>query len=189
MFYCTLVPLFNAAVVDRRIGVSPCGGIRLPDVPDARYYIARPDEVHAFYLAAGCGWRGGEIFGLELDAVDLDGREVHVRHQLTVTSGRTPYLAPPKTKTSVRTNELPLIVRDAPRRHLATFPVRPEDIGDETNPRHPAVRPAHLVFTRGDGRPIHRADLVPHLAPGSAGRGPSRPGTACGTSGTTSPRS
>jgi integrase len=29
---------------------------------------------------------------------------------------------------------------------------------DETDPRRPIVRPAHLIFTRGDGRPIHRAD-------------------------------
>ena len=156
--------------MDRRIGVSPCAGIRLPDIPDAKYYIARPEEIHALaralperyraivYLAAGCGWRGGEIFGLERDALDLDAREVHVRHQLTVISWRTPHLAPPKTKTSLRTNELPGAVVDALRRHLAVFPVRAEDIEDETDPRTPVVRPAHLVFTRGDGRPIHRAD-------------------------------
>jgi integrase len=170
VFHGTLGPMFQAAVVDRRIGVSPCAGIRLPDIPDAKYYIARPEEIHALaralperyraivYLAAGCGWRGGEIFGLERDALDLDAREVHVRHQLTVISWRTPHLAPPKTKTSLRTNELPAAVVDALRRHLAVFPVRAEDIEDETDPRTPVVRPAHLVFTRGDGRPIHRAD-------------------------------
>ncbi len=107
---------------------------------------------------AGCGWRGGEIFGLERDALDLDVREVHVRHQLTVISGRTPYLAPPKTKTSLRTNELSTAVVTALRAHLATFPVRPENIEDETDPRARVVRSARLVFTRGDGRPIHRAD-------------------------------
>jgi hypothetical protein len=35
VFFGTLVPLFNAAVVDRRIGTSPCVGIRLPEIPDA----------------------------------------------------------------------------------------------------------------------------------------------------------
>lgn len=73
-------------------------------------------------------------------------------------SGRAPHLAPPKTKTSLRTNELPSATADAPRAHLATFPVRPEEIEDETDPRAPVRRPAHLLFTRGDGRPIHRAD-------------------------------
>ena len=99
---------------------------------------ALPERYQAIvYIAAGCGWRGGEILGLERDGLDLDGREVHVRHQLTVISGRTPHLAPPKTKTSTRTNELPAVVRDELCKHLATFPVRPEDIEDETDPRRP----------------------------------------------------
>lgn len=71
VFYGTLGPMFNAAVVDRRIGTSPCTGVRLPEIPDSRYHIATPEEVGALaralperyraivYLAAGCGWRGG----------------------------------------------------------------------------------------------------------------------------------
>ncbi|WIY03832.1 site-specific integrase [Amycolatopsis mongoliensis] len=170
VYFGTLVPLFNAAVADKRIGTSPCVGIRLPEIEDAQYYIARPEEVHALhdalperyrpivYLAAGCGWRGGEIFGLERDAIDFDAMEVEVRHQLTVVSGRTPYLAPPKTKTSRRANELPTLVANSLRGHLETFRSLPEEIDDETDPRRPIRRPANLVFTRGDGRPIHRAD-------------------------------
>ncbi|WP_344027724.1 tyrosine-type recombinase/integrase [Pseudonocardia kongjuensis] len=169
-FHGVLVPMFNAAVLDKRIGSSPCAGIRLPEIPDATYYIAKPDEVHRLadalpsryraivYLAAGCGWRGGEIFGLEAECLDLDAREVRVRQQLTVTSGRQPFLALPKTKTSIRTNELPAVVADALRGHLDRFRLRPEEIEDEINPRRPTRRPASLVFTRGDGRPIHRAD-------------------------------
>jgi integrase len=169
VFHGTLVPMFNAAVIDRRIGGSPCTGVRLPESPDSKYYIARPEEVHALaealpdryraivYLAAGCGWRSGEIFGLERDAINFDGREIHVRHQLTVITGRSPHLARPKTKTSVRTNELPAAVAEALSWHLATFRTAPEDIEDETDPRRPIVRPVHLVFTRGDGRPVHRA--------------------------------
>jgi integrase len=129
-----------------------------------------PDEVHALYealperyraivyLAAGCGWRGGETFGLEHDAIDFEAREVRVRHQLTVVSGRKPYLAPPKTKTSRRTNELPAIFESALRTHLDKFRVTSEEIEDETDPRRPTWRTANLVFTRGDGRPIHRSD-------------------------------
>lgn len=170
IYHGLLVPMFNAAVIDKRIGSSPCVGVRLPEIPDAKYYIARPEEVHALYralperyraivyLAAGCGWRGGEIFGLERQAIDFDTREVHVRQQLTVVAGRQPYIAPPKTKTSHRTNELPAVVADALRRHLDEFRSAPEEIEDETDPRRPTVRYANLVFTRGDGRPIHRAD-------------------------------
>ncbi|EIE97358.1 tyrosine-type recombinase/integrase [Saccharomonospora glauca] len=170
VYHGTLVPLFNAAVADKRIGSTPCVGIRLPEVPDTRYYIAKPEQVHALaealperyraivYLAAGCGWRGGEIFGLERDAIDFERREIHVRQQLTVVSGRSPFLAPPKTKTSIRTNELPVVVAEALRHHLETFRSLPEEIDDETDPRRPIRRPADLVFTRGDGRPIHRSD-------------------------------
>ena len=165
-----VVPLFNAAVADKRIGSTPCVGIRLPEIPDSRYYIARAEEVHALaealpvlyrpivYLAAGCGWRPGEIFGLEADGLDLDAREVSVRHQLTVIAGRRPYLAPPKTKTSHRTNELPGVVVDALTGHLERFPVVPAEVEDETDPRRPVTRLARLLFTREDGRPIHRAD-------------------------------
>ncbi|WP_197320594.1 site-specific integrase [Saccharomonospora sp. NB11] len=170
VYHGTLVPLFNAAVADKRIGSTPCVGIRLPEIPDSRYYIARPEQVHALaealperyraivYLAAGCGWRGGEIFGLERDAIDFERREVHVRHQLTVVTGRNPFLAPPKTKTSIRTNELPVVATEALRHHLDTFRPLPEEIDDETDPRRPIRRPVDLVFTRGDGRPIHRSD-------------------------------
>ncbi|MCG8915387.1 site-specific integrase [Actinokineospora sp. PR83] len=166
----TLLPMFGAAIADRLIGFTPCVGIRLPEIPDARYYIAKPEQVHALaaalpilyrpivYLAAGCGWRGGEIFGLEVDGVDLEAREAHVRHQLTVIAGRTPYLAPPKTKTSTRTNELPAVVADALRDHMGRFPALLTEISDETDPRTPVTRAARLVFTREDGRPIHRAD-------------------------------
>jgi hypothetical protein len=48
----TLVPMFNAAIADRRIGASPCGkSVRLPEIPDAQYLIARPEQVHALRIA------------------------------------------------------------------------------------------------------------------------------------------
>lgn len=166
----TLVPMFRAAVVDRRIGASPCVDVRLPDIPDAEYYIAKQEQVHALYealpgryraivyLAAGCGWRGGEIFGLESDALDFLRREVHVRHQLVVLAGRRPFLAPAKTKTSRRTNELPDITANVLARHQEGFPVRPVELDDETDMRKPVRRLASLIFTNDCGRPIHRAD-------------------------------
>jgi integrase len=116
----TLLPMFASAVVDRKIGVSPCVGIRLPEVDGSD--IATPEQVHALhealperyrpipYVAAGCGWRAGEVLGTELNHVDFDAREMHVRQQLVVLSGRQPFLAPPKAKTSRRTNELPTLV-------------------------------------------------------------------------------
>jgi integrase len=71
------------------------------------------------YLAAGCGLRLGEILGLEVGDLDLEGRELHIRRQLKVLKRRQPYLGPVKTKTSVRTIELPDVVAAALTRHLA----------------------------------------------------------------------
>lgn len=165
----TLVPMFTAAAVDRLIGVTPCVGIRLPDVDDGEYVIATPEQVHALslalperyraipYVAAGCGWRGGEVFGLELSGVDFLRRELHVRHQLKVVSGRKPFVALPKTKTSKRTNELPLLVSEALARHIERFPPMEFEVDDETDPRNPTRRMARLLFTNERGEPIHRA--------------------------------
>jgi integrase len=164
-----VVAMFASAVVDRLIGVSPCVAIRLPKIEGTVYHIANPGQVHALhdalparyraipYVAAGCGWRGGEVFGLEHDAVDFQPREIHVRHQLKVISGRKPFLALPKTKASKRTNELPELVSRALAQHMKEFPPSLVDIDDETDPRKPVRRQARLVFTNNWGEPIHRA--------------------------------
>lgn len=165
----TVVPLFNAAVADRLIGVSPLIGIRLPDVEPGEYHIATPEQVHALseslpkryqaipYVAAGCGWRAGEVFGIELSAVDFLRREAHVHHQLKVVSGRRPFLAQPKTRTSKRTNELPEIVSLNLARHVESFPPREVEIDDDTDPRAPRRRKATLLFTNEAHDAIHPA--------------------------------
>jgi integrase len=77
---------------------------------------------------------------------------------LVVLAGRRPYLAPPKTKTSKRTNELPDITANVLARHLEGFPVCPVELDDEIDLRRPVRRLASLIFTNDCGRPIHRAD-------------------------------
>jgi integrase len=168
--YSYVASMFARAVIDRLIGVSPCIDVRLPEVDHHDHVIPTPEQVHALavalppryravaYLAAGCGLRGGEIFGLELPAaVDFLRREVDVLQQLTVVSGRKPYLAPPKTKTSRRTVELPEVASRPLARHLELFPPVEVDVDDETDPRKPVRRPARLIFTNDRGEPIHRA--------------------------------
>jgi hypothetical protein len=66
---CT-VRRFAAAVADRAIGVSPCTGVTLPEIPHHRHYIPSDEQVHELsaglperyapvvYVAAGCGLRG-----------------------------------------------------------------------------------------------------------------------------------
>ncbi|MEJ3653826.1 hypothetical protein WEH80_12650 [Actinomycetes bacterium KLBMP 9759] len=103
--YSYLVAMFGTAVRDRVIATSPCIGVTLPAVDKAGHLIPTPDQVHAIagnlppryralvYVGAGCGLRHGEALGLERRHVDFLRREIHVEQQLTVTSGRSPFIA------------------------------------------------------------------------------------------------
>lgn len=167
MVYSTvLAPMFTSAVIDKVIGATPCVGIRLPDVPNSEYVIPTADEVHRLhsalpgrygavaYLAAGCGLRTGEVFGLEWDDVDFLRREVRVRRQLKAVKGRAPYLGPTKTKTSVRTVELPQVVAEALARHRERFTPKSIMIDDETDPTRTTHRSADLVFLTEHTAPV-----------------------------------
>lgn len=175
--YGNLAAMFASAVIDRAIGVSPCVGVRLPDVEKHEHYIPTPEQVHTLaatlearhaavpYLGAGCGLRGGEIFGLEVDSIDFLRREVDVSQQLVSVTGRSPFLGPPKTKTSARTVELPKATAAALARHIELYPPVEIEIDDETNPRKPVRRTAKLVFTTNRLNQMHRATWAHYWAP------------------------
>ncbi|WP_127501209.1 tyrosine-type recombinase/integrase [Actinoplanes solisilvae] len=163
--YGYLNAMFSLAVRDRLIGISPCTDIRLPVVDRGKRVIPSPEQVHrlaelmparlsaAVYVAAGCGLRLGEVLGLEIEDIDFDRAELSVRQQLKSHKGRPPYLGRPKTKTSVRTVELPDVVAAALREHLEGTGA-PVEIDDDTDPRRPVRRPAALVFRGADGNPV-----------------------------------
>jgi integrase len=167
--YGVLYALLTAAVLDRRIGISPCLNIRLPEVERAQYVIATPAQVHALaehlvepysalvYIAAGCGLRLSEAFGLELAHIDFLRREVRVAQQMTTAGGRAPHLAPPKTVTSKRTVELGAVVGEALARHIELHPPKEVEVLDETDPRKPTVRMAKLLFPTSRGTPLSRS--------------------------------
>jgi integrase len=168
--YSYVASMLSRAATDRLIGVSPCVDVRLPEVAHRTQVIPTPAQIHALaaalpiryravpLLAAATGLRGGELFGLELpSSVDFLRREIHVHQQLTVVSGRSPYLAPPKTKTSSRTVELPEIAGVVLAQHLERFPAIPVVLDDDTDPRRPARRAARLVLPNERGEPVHRA--------------------------------
>jgi integrase len=167
--YSYLVSMFGAAVLDRVVGSSPCQGIKLPEVERRDRFIPTAEQVHAMaaalpgryaatvYVAAGCGLRQGEAWGLELAHVDFLRREVRVVQQLKVTAERTrPFLAPVKTSTSRRTVELGQVVAEQLSEHIRRFPPTEVEIDDETDPRRPVRRTARLLFTNAAGKPISR---------------------------------
>lgn len=71
-------------------------------------------------VAAGCGLRQGEVFGLAPDAIDLEGHRLAVVQQVNVVQSRL-VLAPPKRG---KTREVPLpdIVATALKEHVARYP-------------------------------------------------------------------
>lgn len=166
--YSYLVSMFGTALRDRIVGMSPCIGIRLPEIPRKDLYIPPVDLVHGVaeevqrryralvYTAAGTGVRQGEAWGLELEHVDFLRREMHITQQLKSVSGRLPFLAQVKTPTSARTLELGTVLTEELARHLELFPPVEVEIDDETNPRRPVRRKAKLIFLNGIGRPIVR---------------------------------
>jgi integrase len=189
--FSNLTSMFTAASVDRMIGVSPCLGVRLPEIERGDYWIPTPEQVHALaralaerrvrfgpgspyparrlaavpYVPAGCGLRPGETFGLELEHVDFLRREIHVEQQLVTISGQAPYLGPPKTKTSRRTVELPAVTAAALAEHIRQYPPVPVEIEDRTNPRKPHLRTALLLFTNVKGQPLHTSSWTRQWVP------------------------
>lgn len=168
LVYGYATAMFAAAVGDRVIGVTPCTGVRLPAVEREDRFIPTPPQVHALavalpsrlrgavYLAAGCGLRVSEVFGLELAHVDFLRRTVTVAQQMASQARHGPFLAPPKTVTSARTVELPDTVAAAVAAQLAEHPARDVELTDRTDPRHERTRTARLLFTRQGGRPVQR---------------------------------
>lgn len=184
-----LVSMFNTAVIDRVIGVSPCQGIQLPEIAAEDLYVPSGEQVHKLaaalcgggggqgryqalpLVAAGTGLRQGEIWGLELEHVDFLRRKINVVQQLTVVAGRKPYLAPVKTPASRRSVDLGQVVAEALSRHVAAFPPDEVEIDDETDPRCKTRRKARLIFVNGRGEPIHRASWAHVWVPAVAAAG------------------
>jgi integrase len=122
------------------------------------------------YLAAGCGLRLGEILGLELEDVDLDARDLHVRRQLKVLNSRQPFLGQVKTKTSVRTVELPDVVAAALTSHMGQG-CEPVEVDDDTDRRRPQRRGARLLFRSVNDEPMNAAVFSRIWATARAGVG------------------
>ena len=104
-----LSAVLAAAVDDERIVRNPCqaSSVKPPSVPAGKVVPWAPEQVLAVRqalppryrvmatLAAGCGLRQGEVFGLAVEDVDFLRGVVHVRQQVKLLGGRQVF-APPK---------------------------------------------------------------------------------------------
>lgn len=153
--------VLSAAVDDTLLSRNPCGArsVRRPK-PDAHAVVPwGPAQVFAVRSAlleryqamvdvgAGCGLRQGEVFGLAEDAVDADGRTLHVVRQIKRVEGHPVFALPKGGKK--RDVPLPDAVADALRAHMdACKPIEitlPWDV-----PEGPKVT-ARLIFTAEQG--------------------------------------
>lgn len=123
------------AVLDQKISRTPCVGIKLPErgvseivPPTVQQVEALADSIAGRYraavvLAAGAGLRLGEVFGLQLDRLDLPRRTVKVDQQLLTPSNGPAKLGPVKSrKITSRTIPLADVVVIELAQHLEKYP-------------------------------------------------------------------
>jgi integrase len=104
----------------------------------ARYRIAAT-------LAAGCGLRQGEVFGLAVDDVEFLGRTLHVVRQVKMVRGRFIFALPKGRKT--RDIPLPETVATELARHITAFPPLEVTLPWET-PSGEATTARLLLYSR-----------------------------------------
>ncbi len=145
--------ILRAAVDDGLIARNPCQAksVRAPMVPRLRVrpwtheqvqsvVAGHPDRYRVVpIVAAGCGLRQGEVFGLRVSDVDFLRRTLHVRQQVKLLADNRPILTPPK---GGKTREVPLpdTVATEVAEHLRKYPPQPDG----------------LVFTSRERRPLNR---------------------------------
>lgn len=144
--------VFSAAVDDGLIATNPCraGSVKLPKrqvhtiepwpLEQVEAVIdALPSRYRALgIVAAGCGLRQGEAFGLRVRDADFLRRRVHVEQQVKIVRSQLVIDRPKGGKT--RTVPLPDTVAAALAEHLRRYPADRDD----------------LLFTSREGNPINR---------------------------------
>ncbi|MGN7136429.1 site-specific integrase [Streptomyces pseudogriseolus] len=163
-----LFGVMAAAHYDGIVRANPCHGIDLPEIRKPEVVPLDPAVVGALLaaaspryralvrLAATTGLRQGELFGLEVEHVDLTAATVEVEQQLVGPDKGVPYLGEPKTEKSYRTVPLSASAVAAVAEHLQAFPPAEVEIEDRTDPRKPRTRKARLLFVSETGDPIRR---------------------------------
>lgn len=126
-----LSQVMNAAIDWGYLATSPCAGrIRsLPRMPDSSFRPLLDDEVQAVIEATPDWWRPavmtclasglrqGELFGLQVNDVDLEASTITVRGQL-----QDGQIQRTKTSAGMRTVPIPEIVASVLREHIARLP-------------------------------------------------------------------
>ena len=187
VLFANLSAIFAAAVDDERIAKNPCraGSVKPPRLlsrkvkPWTREQVlavcgALPARYQAAAtIAAGCGLRQGEVFGLAVDDIEFLSRTLHVVRQVKIIRGRLVFALPKGRKT--RDVPLPETVATVLATHVTAFP--PEEI---TLPwERPAGDPVtvSLLLSSRERKALNRTHFNQYVwkhALGAAGLEPSR---------------
>ncbi len=187
VIFANLSAVLSAAVDDERMAKNPCRAtsVRLPKVDPRKVEPWTAEEVLAVRdalperfrlmvtLAAGCGLRQGEVFGLAVEDVDFLRGTVHVRRQVKLLGGGQIYALPKGRK--VRDVPLPQSVALEIAAHLQQHPAVSVALPWES-PEGEA-RPARLLLSTRDRTALHRNYVNSRLwkpALSSAGVEPTR---------------
>lgn len=165
----TLSSILTAAVADQLIPSNPCDAptVKPPKVPQRRIVPWSPERVDALVaahppryraipvVAAGCGLRQGEVFGLRVEDVDFLRRRLLVRRQVRLVRGRRVFALPK----GGREREVPLpdwvalALSEALRHQSARTVALP------WADRHGQEVAEELVFTTGTGNALDRNEF------------------------------
>jgi Site-specific recombinase XerD len=158
--------VFTAAVEDRVIRANPCSArsVKAPRLDPRKVKPWTADRVRAVRaalperyqalvdVAAGCGLRQGEAFGLAVEDVDFLGGVVHVVRQVKLLHNR-PVFAPPKGGKE-RDVPLPESIAFALAGHLTRFPAAEVTLPWKTLDGPPFT--ATLIFRSPEGLSLNR---------------------------------
>jgi integrase len=165
--FVTLKSIFAAAVENKRLTENPCSA-KTVIVPKQRAKKVTPwprKTVRAIRegllpryktmvdLAAGCGHRQGEVFGIAEDDLDFDALEVHIKRQVKRVQSKLVFGLPKNDKE--RTVPLPASVARALKLHMETFPPVLITLPWEKPGAKEKVT-ARLIFTNALQDGIHR---------------------------------
>lgn len=151
--------VFSAAVDDGLIASNPCraSSVKPPTLTRRKIEPWSVEQVEAVVdelpkryralgvVAAGCGLRQGEVFGLRVRDVDFLRRQVHVEQQVKIVAARVTIDAPKGGKT--RTVPLPDVVAAEVAEHFRRYPAQGDD----------------LVFTSREHKPLDRNHFNPYV--------------------------
>jgi integrase len=130
--YGTLRAVLNYAVENDWLGRTPCRGIQLPATGSKTTVPVSAEDVATIAGAMGkfeamawvgvvTGLRWGEVAGLRVGDVDVLGRTIDVRVQVTRGKGGRAVLAPPKSEAGTRHLSIPPALAELLASHMAAL--------------------------------------------------------------------